>query len=262
MIQAAELWERIETKQIKRPRIELAIAHFDFMLRKQLASQNFIEAVFEQPRFCRSCARPSAGITRQSPLRLIMRRRLLVSLVAAACLATTTGLASAATITDLGALSPNAFGNWNFNVSTNGSFDQIYEFSVATPTTITISESNSGSGRVTDGFLQLFSGTPTGTLLTQSAIGPADQAAQSALIGNPNGFSLTGGNYYFEVVGSLSNLISGRIEPFSGTYSLSSDVVTGVPEPSTWALLSIGLMTVGFASYRRRRSSSPPIRFL
>jgi hypothetical protein len=177
-------------------------------------------------------------------------------------LTTTTGLASAATITDLGALSTTAFGNWNFNISTNGSFDQIYEFSVASPALITISESNSGSGRVTNGFLELFSGTPTGTLLTQSAIGPANQAAQSALIGNPNGFSLGAGNYYFEVVGSLSDLIAGRIEPFSGTYSLSPDFVTKVPEPSTWALLSIGLMTVGFASYRRRRSSSRPIRFL
>jgi PEP-CTERM motif len=191
-------------------------------------------------------------------------KRLLGSFVVAACLTTSASLANAATVTDLGALSPTAFGNWGFNVTTNGSIDQIYEFSIAAPTLITISESNSGPGTLTNGILDLFSGTPPASspALTSAAIGPANQPAQSALIGNPNGFSLTAGSYFFEVTGTLSGLPPDRTEPFSGTYSLSPDLAPGVPEPATFALMSLGLLTVGFASYRRRRSQGLSIRFI
>jgi PEP-CTERM motif len=38
-------------------------------------------------------------------------------------------------------------------------------------------------------------------------------------------------------------------------FTVSDNVVTAIPEPSTWAMLLIGFAGIGFAAYRRRTQS-------
>jgi PEP-CTERM motif len=45
---------------------------------------------------------------------------------------------------------------------------------------------------------------------------------------------------------------------FTGTYSVSGPVVAAVPEPSTWAMMILGFLGVGFLGYRKSSKSSTP----
>src|ERR1700721_3365678 len=63
-------------------------------------------------------------------------------------------------------------------------------------------------------------------------------------------------------VGSLfSPTCSGIICGFqlSGTVSIDSTVTSGVPEPSTWAMMILGFFGVGFMAYRRKQNG-PALR--
>jgi hypothetical protein len=46
--------------------------------------------------------------------------------------------------------------------------------------------------------------------------------------------------------------IDGCCVGFSTSYTVGAPVVTGVPEPSTWAMLILGFVGVGFMAYRRK----------
>src|SRR6266446_4645519 len=65
--------------------------------------------------------------------------------------------------------------------------------------------------------------------------------------GNGNQFStLTNGDVNF--AGAFDTVILG-----SGTNSLEIDnISSAVPEPATWAMMILGLMAVGFMTYRRK----------
>jgi PEP-CTERM motif len=140
------------------------------------------------------------------------------------------------------------------------SFAEFWTFSVAQPSFVFISESDTVSRRsgetsspITSGLLSLFSGTPgSGTLLDSSSILPLTSLAQSALIGGVNGDLLSApGNYFFEVSGNFVNPsnISALV---NGSISVSS----AVPEPSTWAMMILGFAGVGFLAYRRKNKHS------
>ena len=55
--------------------------------------------------------------------------------------------------------------------------------------------------------------------------------------------------------------VDGCCVGFSTSYTVGSPVVTGVPEPSTWAMLILGFAGVGFMVYRRsyRRRAMPSV---
>lgn len=48
--------------------------------------------------------------------------------------------------------------------------------------------------------------------------------------------------------------------PYAGQFTIAQDItfnVTSVPEPGTWAMMSLGMAAVGFGALRRRRDQTP-----
>jgi hypothetical protein len=63
---------------------------------------------------------------------------------------------------------------------------------------------------------------------------------------------LSGGSYYFKIVGNVDGVRNPFIPP-SVTY-LFTDAVSPVPEPSTYALMLVGLAALGWMVIRRSRT--------
>jgi hypothetical protein len=47
--------------------------------------------------------------------------------------------------------------------------------------------------------------------------------------------------------------------PLGGTFTLSSTTISAVPEPSTWAMLILGFVGVGFVASRRKKQNTPSV---
>jgi PEP-CTERM motif len=44
--------------------------------------------------------------------------------------------------------------------------------------------------------------------------------------------------------------------PISGTFTFSGETVSAVPEPSTWAMMILGFVGVGYMAYRRKKQTA------
>ena len=88
-------------------------------------------------------------------------------------------------------------------------------------------------------------------------INVAQNGAQSAQ--NPNVFLSLDGNPIapgqFQIEG-----IGGSTVNIQGTFTAAAPIIAPVPEPSTWAMMILGFMGVGFVAYRRKQSG-PSLRF-
>jgi len=62
--------------------------------------------------------------------------------------------------------------------------------------------------------------------------------------------------YFGFADGAGFNLASGYYQDNNGSLSVS---VSAIPEPSTWAMMILGFLGVGFLSYRRK--TNRPFRF-
>lgn len=65
----------------------------------------------------------------------------------------------------------------------------------------------------------------------------------------------TGGGAHI-VTGSAWQFYAFNDTPRSFAVSVNGEVVTAVPEPSTWAMMILGFFGVGLMAYRRRKSSA------
>lgn len=71
-----------------------------------------------------------------------------------------------------------------------------------------------------------------------------------------NGLASDGSNPFWDIHANLSAPLG-----YEATFQiLGTDAVSGVPEPSTWAMMILGFAGVGFMAYRRRNQSGT--RFL
>jgi hypothetical protein len=59
----------------------------------------------------------------------------------------------------------------------------------------------------------------------------------------------------FDCAGS-QNTCLGQIAASEMTVSLTNDTLTLVPEPSTWVMMAVGFMGLGFVAYRRAKPIS------
>ena len=105
-------------------------------------------------------------------------------------------------------------------------------------------------GTITLGTLQ-GKGTETGVYTFSSqATGPFDSSSST----NGDTMVLASGlqNGLQEEFITEVNIIGASFSSPGVNLSLTSSVTTAVPEPSTWAMMILGFLGVGFTAYRRR----------
>jgi len=136
-------------------------------------------------------------------------------------------------------------------------FTYQWNFSISESSFVLISESDTISRKrgltsnpISGGELSLFHvGDPN--VIAEVPILPAGSLTQSATLGVPDGVLLTSpGDYYFQILGNFSNP-SSIVADITGSISVTS----AVPEPSTWAMMLLGFLGVGFLAYRRKNGT-------
>ncbi len=166
------------------------------------------------------------------------------------------GPAGAMTIINIGNITDPISGDGftaPLTISSNGAFDYAYQFDVTGPAPqfyISVSETDTtprGKNGIQNGVIELYSGTaPAGSLLDFADILPyPSSGSQSANINY--GSILNTGSYYVELKGT---------EAGASSYTIhvgDTVTVTGVPEPSTWAMMALGFVGLGVAGYRKAK---------
>ena len=109
---------------------------------------------------------------------------------------------------------------------------------------------------------KIFVGRGTATVLTLTAFSTQGQMAQQTFAIPSSGFfnlDATGGDlidrFSFAANGSVEDVRQIRI---GGVQAISQAVVTGVPEPATWAMLILGFAALGAALRARRAATRAP----
>lgn len=157
--------------------------------------------------------------------------------------------ASAAVVTDLGIDPTSAAGSFNRAVG-GGLFDDQYTFQLVGTQFLTIASVTNVFPAATD-FIQNFSGS---VFLQVGAIGggddirvigPRDATLGCGPISNCQGFAgsaiLPAGNYYLDVSGT-----GGGTSGYGGNLAASALIgIPPVPEPATWAMMLLGLFSIG-----------------
>ena len=82
--------------------------------------------------------------------------------------------------------------------------------------------------------------------LAQFTSGALDDLTYAGTAANGDSLMMTAGFVYFTA--------NSRTQEY-GTFSAVLDVAPGVPEPSTWAMVILGFLGIGFIAYRRRPQS-------
>jgi hypothetical protein len=154
----------------------------------------------------------------------------------------------AAVVLDLGINPTSGTGRFSETIPVTGSFDDQITFQlVGGPQFLTIASVTNVFPNLSDfitGFTgEVVAGTPA--LPTGIVIGPV--AATDNCGVDCQGFGgdaiLPAGSYFLDLSGTAG-----------GTSGYGGDLaVAAVPEASTWAMLLIGFLGVGFISYRQRR---------
>ena len=189
-------------------------------------------------------------------------RKFVVSTALAAALLATGALPSQAAVFVLGAgvyttANTPATASFFNPLGNLGAVHDDYTFTTAVTSFLTnssVTNTFSVAGQQISGLtLDLFSGTPVGShILLETVTASFFPAASSgSQFGALPGITITPGSYFLEVDGTTvgNNPLSDTAH-YAGSFSISS--VSGVPEPSTWAMMILGFIGVGFMAYRRK----------
>jgi hypothetical protein len=167
---------------------------------------------------------------------------------------------SAAIVDDLGANPTSASGTFSNSVS--GLFSDQYTFSLTGITNFTIAGVQNVYAQPSD-FIANFAASVynygANGIFEGNLAGHGDDVA--VVVGGPPGpcsFNpncqviagsafLPGGSYYADVSG-----LGGSTAGYTGGVA----TVAAIPEPSTWAMLLLGFVGVGFVAYRRRNQTA------
>jgi hypothetical protein len=178
-----------------------------------------------------------------------MLKNFLLCTVAAAGLALAVpAMASPVIVEDLGS-------NPNTGISFTpgaGSFNDEYTFNLTAPETITIAAilntyplGVGSSAFIADFTGEIVMGTPAtpGSIVIgpELATSPCGAVANCQSLGGIA--TLMAGNYFLDFTGDAGSLAS-----YGGTIN----TVAAVPEPSTWAMMLLGFLGVGFMAHRKR----------
>ncbi|SDJ65056.1 MULTISPECIES: hypothetical protein [Bradyrhizobium] len=114
-----------------------------------------------------------------------------------------------------------------------------------------------GSFNISGGGFQFSNGTSS--LVTNTtdwkASAVSDPAVWSAPTGTPQAFAFNGGGIWGSVHGSTAGVGPTAqwiwSQPDNGLYAEFSAQITAVPEASTWAMMILGFLGLGFLAYRK-----------
>jgi PEP-CTERM motif len=140
-------------------------------------------------------------------------------------------------VTNLGNLNPDNAGSFSETVATGpvsveATFDLTAEAIAALSATISTSKSSA----YTPGDLELWEGATEIASMALSFAASAYTASFTELLGP--------GDYTVIITGTAN-----RVLGVGGTVTTS-----GVPEPSTWAMMAIGFAGLGYAAFRQRKT--------
>lgn len=183
-------------------------------------------------------------------------KKICAAVIGAAFGAALVSTQASATTTNLGTLPAGSTGSVVPIMDTipagTTSFDDVWDFSVASAENIvaTISSTVTGTAADATGTLELISST--GTTLASHAITSVD-----GFFGAGFGpISLTSGTYSLEYIGTLAAQPGPTTS--AGAITVSSATVSAVPEISTWLMMVLGFAGVGVLGYRRSAKKSAP----
>jgi hypothetical protein len=173
---------------------------------------------------------------------------------------------SAAVATNLGVHAPATFDNSTFSSASagqNGNFNNLWVFSTNTlglasldmiflPTenisnfdvkvyNVVSSTCNPNSGSAGGAC----AGVTLGSLITDGTTAPGFAVVSE-------GIALGAGTYAFDVTGTISDLVAGQPASYVGNLQVSP--VSPIPEPSSLAFMSIGLLVLG--AYKLKQNAS------
>jgi hypothetical protein len=151
--------------------------------------------------------------------------------------------------TALGNLDPANAGDYDATVTGTGAFtvEATFELTKLADTTISTTIAVNRSSNYTPGDLELFkNGTLPGDLIASAPLTFSFSGAPPAGAWAVSGSGDLGpGTYFVEVTGT-SNV---------GTLGVGGSVITSnVPEPSTWAMMTLGFIGLGYVAFRQRKS--------
>jgi PEP-CTERM motif len=103
---------------------------------------------------------------------------------------------------------------------------------------------------------------PTCFVLGGAQVG-LDKVTENFLFSNTTPAPITGfpgGDYFYVIPWTNGDQLlatqfvgpSGGVDAYNGQYVAENFNVSAVPEPSTWALMVLGFMSIGFVAYRRQ----------
>jgi len=196
-----------------------------------------------------------------------MRSRLLSSAILALGIVAVSSLPSNAGIVitpsggNLGVDPDVLFGVAISGPQTSTPFKEDFTFSLSETAffagSVTESLTGKNAPEVTGLTLSLYGGTPSGShslLATDVASVSPTQLYAAVPLTNKD---FPTGSYYLEVSGTSPSL-SGNSKI---TLNVAGATITqGVPEPSTWAMMVLGFLGVGFIAYRRKSSTGSTLR--
>ena len=136
-----------------------------------------------------------------------------------------------------------------------GQFGEVAFYKFTAPTT--------ASYALTSSFMGLDYAGPTDTQVSViSGNGPAlftsavSGYGPSSAVSYGHTFNLAAGDTVFFEVGFDPNNARGTGPFYYDTTGISATFTSGVPEPSTWAMMLLGFFGIGFLAYRRRSQTA------
>jgi hypothetical protein len=141
-------------------------------------------------------------------------------------------------------LGPNPSALFSISGLTPGSFDVGFAFTLSQPVTdlsLFKASLTDSSGSVAGLTLDLWSGSIGGSLISFDT-GHLNNGSQSANVAS----TVPDGSYFIEILGTV---------PVGQDVSLlvnGNTFTAAIPEPSTWAMMVLGFLGVGFLAYRRK----------
>ncbi len=168
--------------------------------------------------------------------------RFLASATAVALGASLLSTAAFAGVTPLGNLDPPNAGSYKETDPTGAiSVEGTFDLSVNAITALSATIATSSSSSYTPGDLELFEGATLVESAPLTFSGSAYTASFTKILGP--------GDYTAEITGTVDVTSLG----IGGTVSTSA-----VPEPSTWAMMALGFIGLGYAASRRNAKGRAP----